>query len=175
MILLILQDIGYLFILYVPASVVFIYSPPREHFNVCYDTFYTVWNTQARVLNIPCLFTENSPQKFFLRGQLRFAFWRHFAHKDVAGSYSGSYPHDTALVEILQRLVADIRDVSRDLFFAELCVPYHAFKLFNVDRCEGVFFYKLLVHKDRVFVVVSSPGHEGDKDVLAERQLPFVC
>ena len=83
----------------------------------------------------------------------------------------GADADDAGLVEVAQRLLADVRDVAGDLFLAELGVAGDALELLDVDRGEDVVLDDALGDQDRVLEVVAVPRHERDEHVLAERQL----
>ena len=90
------------------------------------------------------------------------------------GLHFGADADDARLVEVLEGLLADVRDVARDLFLAELGVAGDALELLDVDRGEDVFLDQALGDEDRVFEVVAAPRHERDHHVLAERQLALL-
>ena len=50
----------------------------------------------------------------------------------------GADADDAALVEVLEGLFADVRDVAGDFFLAELRVASDALELLDVDRGEDV-------------------------------------
>ena len=79
------------------------------------------------------------------------------------------------LVEVLQGLFADVRDVAGDLFLAELRVAGDALELLDVNRGEDVVLGDALGDEDRVLEVVALPRHERDEHVLAERELAHVA
>ena len=74
---------------------------------------------------------------------------------------------DAGLVEVLQRLFTDIRDVAGDFFLAQLGVAGHDLEFLDMDRGEDVVADDPLGDQDRVLEVVAVPGHEGDEHVLA--------
>ena len=78
---------------------------------------------------------------------------------------------DAGLVEVLQRLFRDVRDVARDLLRPELGVAGHDLEFLDVDRGEDVVLDDALGEQDRVLEVVAVPRHERDEHVAAERQL----
>ena len=102
-------------------------------------------------------------------------FGRDLADEDVAGPDLGADAHDARVVEVLQGLLADVGDVARDLFLAELGVAGDALELLDVDRGEHVVLGDALGDEDRVLEVVALPGHERDEHVLAERELAHVA
>ena len=114
---------------------------------------------------------EDRAEQLLFRRQLGLALRRDLADEDVAGLDLGADAHDARLVEILERFFTDVRDVARDLFLAELGVASDALELLDVDRGEDVVLDELLVDEDRVLEVVTTPRHERDDHVLAEREL----
>ena len=81
-----------------------------------------VGQAQAGVLHLARLLTEDRAQQALLCGQLGLALGRDLADQDVARLDLSADVDDAVLVEILQGLLADVGDVARDLFGAELRV-----------------------------------------------------
>src|SRR5262249_58889359 len=77
---------------------------------------------------------EDRAEQFFLGGQLSLALRRDLADQDRAGLDVGADADDAALVEISKRGLADVRNVARDLFGAELGVAGLDLELLDVDR-----------------------------------------
>src|SRR5206468_6540822 len=73
-----------------------------------------VRQAQARVLHLAGLLAEDRPQEALLRGQLGLALRRDLADEDVARADLRSDVDDAFLVEVLEGLLADIRDVAGD-------------------------------------------------------------
>ena len=126
------------------------------------------------VFNVAGLFTEDRTQKFLFRGQLRFALWRHLADEDRARLDLSADADDAALVEIAKHVLADVRNVARDLFRAELCIAGLDLELLDVDRGVVVVLDESLGNENRVLKVVTAPRHEGDQHVAAERQFAAI-
>ncbi|GJE72800.1 hypothetical protein CHKEEEPN_4361 [Methylorubrum podarium] len=78
---------------------------------------------------------------------------------------------DAGLVEVLERLLRDVRDVAGDLLRTQLGVAGHHLEFLDVDRGEHVILDDPLGEQDRVLEVVAVPGHERDEHVAAEREL----
>ena len=78
---------------------------------------------------------------------------------------------DAALVQILARILADVRNVSRDLLRPELGVAGFDLIFLNVDGREHIVTHHLFVEQHGVLVVIAFPGHEADEGVLAEGDL----
>src|SRR6202044_1740082 len=107
-------------------------------------------------------------------GELGLALRRDLADQDVARLHLGADAHDARLVEVLEGLLADVRDVARDLFLTELGVAGDALELLDVNRGEDVVLDQALGDEDRVLEVVAAPRHEGDDHVLAELELTLL-
>ena len=90
------------------------------------------------------------------------------------GVHLGADADDAALVEVGEDLVGEVRDVPGDLLGTELGVAGVDLVLFDVDRGEDVVADEPLGQDDGVLVVVALPRHEGDEQVLAERELTVV-
>ena len=88
------------------------------------------------VAHLAGLLAEDGAQQLLFGRELRLALRRDLADEDVAGLHLGADADDAGLVEILQRLVADVRNVARDLLGTELGVARDALELLDVDRGE---------------------------------------
>ena len=128
-------------------------------------------HAQRGVAHVAGLLAEDGAQQLLFRGELGLALGRDLADQDVARLDLGADADDARLVEVLERLLADVRDVAGDLFLAELGVAGDALELLDVDRGEEVVLDQALGDEDRVLEVVAAPRHERDDHVLAERQL----
>src|SRR5258705_12236689 len=144
----------------------------RENLDVDDDAFHPRRHLQRRVLHVLRLLAEDRGEQLFLGRELRLAFRRDLADQDVARLHMGADPHDAPLVEVHQRLLADVRDLSRDLLTAALGVADVQLELLNVDRRIDVVLHEALGEHDRVFEIVAVPRHERHGDVGAEREIP---
>ena len=113
---------------------------------------------------------EDRADQLLLGGQLGLALRRDLADQEVARADFGADAHDTAVVEVLERLLRAVRDVARDFFVAELRRAGVDLVLVDVDRGEDVVLDEVR-NDDRVLEVVALERHERDEQVLAERQL----
>src|SRR5690606_29097476 len=131
-------------------------------------------HAQRGVLNVAGLFTEDSTQQFFFRGQLGFALRRDLAYQNIARANFGTYVDDARLVQLVQRSLAHVGDIRGDFFWAELGITGYAGQFLNVDSGETIFLNHTLREKDGVFEVVAVPGHERDAHVLAQSQFTHI-
>ena len=129
---------------------------------------------QRRVADLARLLTEDRAEQALLRRQLGLALRRDLADEDVAGADLGADADDPALVEVLEDVLGEVRDVAGDLLGAELRVAGVDLVLLDVDRREHVVPHETLGEDDRVLEVVTLPRHERDEQVLAERELALV-
>src|SRR6478609_484050 len=142
-----------------------------EHLDVDDLAGLAVGHLQRSVTDLAGLLTEDGPQQPLLRGQLGLALGRDLPDQDVTGADLGTDADDAALVEVGQDLVGEVRDVPGDLLRAELGVTGVDLVLLDVDRREHVVLHQALGQDDGVLEVVALPRHEGDDEVLAQRQL----
>ena len=85
----------------------------------------------------------------------------------MSPGFTGADADDAGVVEILEGLVADVRDVARD--FLGRAEPGDT-RILDVDRGERA--CRTTRSEMRIeSSVVAAPGHEGDEDVAAEGQL----
>ena len=97
-----------------------------------------VRHAQAGVLDLARLLAEDRAQQPLLGGQLGLALRRDLADQDVARPDLGADADDAVLVEVAQRILADVGDVARDLFGTQLGVARLDLVLLDVDRGERV-------------------------------------
>src|SRR5712691_3118980 len=145
-----------------------------EHLDVDHDAALAVGHAQARVANLTRLLTEDRAQEALLGRELGLALGRDLADQDVALLHLGADVDDAALVEVAQRIVRDVGDVSRDLFRTELGLARLGLVLLDVDRGVHVLLDDALGQKDGVLEVVALPGHESHEHVAAQRHLAVV-
>src|SRR3712207_1261175 len=96
------------------------------------------------------------------------------ADEDGAGLDLRADADDARLVQVAEHVLADVRDVARDLLGAELRVARLDLKLLDVDGRVVVVLHQALGDEDGVLEVVAAPGHERDEHVATQGQLaPF--
>ena len=156
------------------AAVVLVGAAAREHARADHDAALSRRDAQRSVAHVAGLLAEDRAQQALLGRELRLALRRDLPDQDVVGIHFGADPHDARLVEVRERLLADVRDVARDLLATQLGVARDDLELLDVDRGEQVVLHDLLGDQDRVLEVVPAPGHEGDEHVAAERELAAV-
>ena len=131
-------------------------------------------HAQARVFHVGGFLAENRAQQLFFRRQLGFALGRDLADQHVTGLDFGTDVDDARLVQARELPFGEVRDVTGDLFRAELGVAGNDREFLDVDRGEPVFGDHALGDEDRILEVVAVPGHERDQHVLAERKFAEV-
>ncbi len=130
-----------------------------------------MWHAQAGVFDLAGLFTKDRPQQSLFSCQLRFALGCDLAHQDVARLDLRADADDPVLVEVAQRVLADVGDVASDFLGAELGIARFDLVFFDVNGGKRVVADQLLAQQDGVFEVATLPAHEGHEDVLAKCQL----
>ena len=135
---------------------------------------FAVRDLEAGVAHLAGLLAEDGAEQALFRGQLGLALGRDLADEHVARADLGADADDAALVEVAEDVLGQVRDVPGDLFGAELGVAGVDLVLVDVDRGEHVVAHEALGQDDGVLEVVALPRHEGDEQVLAQRQLAEV-
>src|SRR5207342_2816871 len=104
-----------------------------EHLHVDDGAVHAGRHAQRAVLHVRGLLAEDRAEELFFRRQLRFALRRDLADQDVAGAHFGADVHHAGLVEAVQRLLGDVRDVGGDFLRAELRVAGDGGEFLDVD------------------------------------------
>src|SRR6478735_5659306 len=146
----------------------------RENPSVDHDTGHAWRDLERAVAHVAGLFAEDRAEQLLFRGELALTLRSDLADQDVARLHLGANAHHARVVEVLEGLFADVRDVLGDLFLAQLRVARDALELLDVNRGVDVLLGDALADEDRVFEVVALPGHERDDHVLTERELTHV-
>ena len=115
-----------------------------EHAHVDDLAGLAVRHLQARVTDLARLLTEDRAEQALFRRELGLALRRDLADEDVAGADLGADADDAALVEVLEDVFAQVRDVTRDLLGTELGVAGVDLVLLDVDRREHVVLHEAL-------------------------------
>ena len=147
---------------------------PGEHADVDDLAGLAVRHLERGVADLAGLLTEDRAQEALLRRELGLALRRDLADEDVARADLGADADDAALVEVLEDVLGEVRDVAGDLLGTELGVAGVDLVLLDVDRREHVVLHEPLGEDDRVLEVVALPRHERHEEVLAERELALV-
>ena len=125
-------------------------------------------HAQRGVTNLTCFFTEDGTQKSFFGGKLGLAFRGNLTDQNITGVDFSADADDTVFVEVCKCIFTDVRNVAGDFFRPELGVAGLEFVFFNMDRSIGVVADQFFVNQNRVFVVVTFPGHKADEGVFTE-------
>ena len=99
------------------------------------DTVFTVRNLERGISDLSCLLTKNRAEQTFLGRKLGLALRRNLADQDIAGTDLGTDADDAALIQILQRVIADAGYILGDLLRSEFCVTGFTFIFLNVNGC----------------------------------------
>ena len=140
----------------------------REDLDVDHGAGAALIHAQRGVLHVRSLLAENRAQQLLFRRQRGLTLGRDLADQRVAGLDFGTHVDDARLVEAVQLLFRQVRNVARDFFGTELGVARHHHEFFDMDRGVAVFGHHALADQDRILEVVAVPGHEGDQHVLTD-------
>ena len=97
-----------------------------------------VRQAEAGVLHLAGLLAEDRPQETLLRGEFGLALGGDLPDEDVARLHLRPDVDDSVLVQVLEGVLADVRNVAGDLLRAELRVAGLHLVLLDVDAGEEV-------------------------------------
>ena len=167
-------EIFFLHALDIKRTLVLILSLAGKDLNVNDRTVDSRRAGQRSVFNVAGLFTEDGTKKFFFRRQLRLALRRNFTDQDRARFYLSTDTDDARFIEIAKHVLADIRDITRDLLRSELCIPGFDLEFLDVDRRVVIVLDHLLGYQNSILKVVTTPWHKRHEHVTAESEFAAV-
>ena len=141
-----------------------------EHLHVDHGAVGALVHAQRGVLHVGRLLAEDRAKQLLFRRQRGLALGRDLAHQHIARVDLGADVDDARFVQASQLLLGQVRDVTRDLFRAQLGVAGHHHQFLDVDRGVAVVADHALGDEDGVLEVVAIPGHERHEHVLAQGQ-----
>jgi hypothetical protein len=93
---------------------------------------------EGGILHVCGLLAEDGAEQLLLRRQFGLGLRRDLADEDVARLDLGADADDAVVIEVLEGLFADVRDVARDFLRSELRVTGGDLELLDVDGGEDV-------------------------------------
>lgn len=111
--------------------------------------------------------------KLLFRRKLAFGFRSDLSYDDISSLDYGSDPDNTVLIQILELIHRNSRDIIRRLFRPEFRISHLYLIFFDLDRGELIIFHEPLGYHDRIFIVISFPWHERYSQILSQRHLAF--
>ena len=150
------------------CTLVFLYAITGKDLNVDNGTGGAIWYAQGRILHVRRFLTEDRTQQLLFWRQLGFTFRRYLTNQNVTALHFRTDIHDTGFVQLRQRCFTHVRDVSRDLFRAQLSITRYTCQFLDVNSGETVFLNYTLGNQDGVFEVVTVPWHERHAHVLTQ-------
>src|SRR5690606_25954964 len=112
------------------------------------------------VLHFTRLLTEDRAQQLLLRAKFLFALRRNLADQNVVRSDLRADADDTELVQVLQRVLANVWNVVGDFFRSQLGIARFHFVLLDVDAGELIVPQQFFADEQRVFIVAAVPRKE---------------
>ena len=142
-----------------------------KYLSVYDNTVGSVRYLEGGIPYLSCFLTENSSEKPLLRSKLGLSLRSYLSYQNIPGAYLGADTDDSVLVEVLEGIIADTRNILRYLLRSKLGISCLTLILFDMDRGVYVILNKSLREKNRILIVVALPGHEADERVLSESDL----
>ena len=81
---------------------------------------------------------------------------------------------NTFRVEVIEAFFRFIRNITGNPLRSELCFADFRRELFNMHRCEHIFFQHTAGNQNSVFVVIPVPRHKADENIAAECEFSLI-
>ena len=153
------------------SALVLFDAAAREHAHLDDGALAARRHAQRIVAHIGGLLAEDGPQQLLLGRDRALALRGDLADQDVAGLDFGAEMDNAGLVQLAQRLLADIGDVAGDLLLAQLGVAGHHLEFLDMDRGEHIVLHDAFGDQDRILEIVAVPRHERAQHIAPEREL----
>ena len=101
-------------------KLVFVFA--RKYSYVYDNSALAVRNLKRCISYFSCLFAENSSQESFLGSLLRLALRRYLSYENISRHYLRTYTDYAVFIEVLEHIVAYVRNFSCYFLSAELCI-----------------------------------------------------
>ena len=105
----------------------------RESLDIHHFAFFAMRHAQRGVAHFRRFFPEDGAHQFFFRGELFLPFGGDFPDQDIFRAHFRADANDAVLVQVFQRLIADVRDIAGDLFRTDLGLPSFDFVFLDMD------------------------------------------
>ncbi len=130
--------------------------------------------TQAAVGHLFCDFAEYGLQELFFCRESALLFGSQFGDQNVAGIDVAADFGDAALVQVLEVLAGHVGHLGSENFRTAQGLINVGRMFFDFDVGQFLIFDQTFSDDDRVFEVVTAPGHEGYEQIAAECQFALV-
>ena len=86
-----------------------------------------------------------------------------------------TYANDTAFVEVLSSVLADVRNITSEFFHTALSFANVESVFIHVNRSKDVLTHHTLVEHDSVLIVVTLPRHVCHLEVATDSKFTTSC
>ena len=125
-----------------------------------------MWHFQRSITNFSCFLTEDCTKQSFLSSKLCLSLRSNFTNQNITGTNLCTDTDNAVLVKVFERVVADTRYITGDLFVTKLGVSRLCIVLIDMNRCINIILNQSLTKQYGILVVITFPSHETDQWVL---------
>ena len=93
-----------------------------KYFGIYNNTIFSVRNLKGSITNFSCFLTKDCTKKTLFCCQFCLSLRSNFTNEDITGTNLCTDTDDTTLIQILECIIANTRNVSGDLFRSQLGV-----------------------------------------------------
>ena len=145
-----------------------------KDFNVNNRSLFTVRNSERYVPGFFSLLTKDRDNQSLFSGHFYLTLRSNLTNENVFRSNFSTDSDNSVLVEVLQSIFTDVRNVASDFLRSELGVNRFGLVALDVDRGVNVVLNNSITNEDRVLIVVTVPRHKRDNHVLTKSELSVV-
>ena len=99
-------------------------------------------NFQRRISDFTRLLTEDCTEQTLLSGKLGLSLRSYLSYQDISCTHFRTDADDSSLIQVLQRIITNARNVTGDLFRPQLGIAGFCLIFFNVYGCVNIILYQ---------------------------------
>ena len=140
----------------------------REEVSTDDDTLERRSSLKRGILHISGAVAEDGTEEFLLGSRIGLTLRSDLTDHDITGHDISTDADDTALIEVLGSILADIGDIGSKFLLAALGVADIEAIFIDMDRSEDILADHTLIEHDSILIVITLPGHESHLEVSTQ-------
>ena len=113
-----------------------------KYFGIYNNTIFSVRNLKGSITNFSCFLTEDRTKKTLFCCQFCLSLRSNFTNEDITGTNLCTDTDDTTLIQILECIIANTRNISCDLFRSKFGITGFCFIFLHMNRSIYIVLYK---------------------------------
>ena len=109
-----------------------------KYFGIYNDTVLTMRYLQGSITHFTCLLTKDCAEQTLLCGQLGLSLRSYLTYQNITGTNLCTDTDDTSVIQILQCIITNSRNISGDLFRSKLGITGFCLIFLNMNGCINI-------------------------------------